>query len=614
MTTVISISQTSGLVIDDSNVADGPFYVLPNVFIQSDGGSSNDAIRITASTADADITVTGLLIAANDCVEVNGGDRVVLTRTGVISGNYGFFTNSTDDNVFVVDGLIDATTNGILLSYGTGNSVTIGGHVMGDIGVREYTGGNTVRITAGGVLEGHSWAYVTDFSGPASTLVNHGTILGGTGGAIFGELDHALNVTNSGVISGNVDLGTGADKVVNTGVIDGNVDLGGGADVFRMLGSGVVTGDIFGGAGNDFFRGADLSDSFFGGDDNDTLLGGGGTDSLNGEAGNDTLRGGSGADELNGGIGLDFAIYDDSDAGVTVNLTSGRGAFGYAAGDTLVSIEHLRGSGYADTLLGDGANNIIRGGDGNDDIRGYAGNDLLFGGEGNDTLFGYFGNDTLSGEDGNDTVLGGVGNDTIIGDADAADDTYNGEAGTDTIDYSAVTSAISVNLNLGVANGLAIGSDSLANFERVLSGSGNDALVASATTLLMDGGGGNDAMVGSSGDNVLIGGIGNDNLRGFAGNDTLNGGTGNDRLEGNAGNDLFVFADGFGIDQIVDFDEFNNAEKIDLSAVTGITDFADLAANHLTQVGANVLITDGANTITLDNALIADLDAGDFIF
>ncbi|MAU95182.1 MAG: hypothetical protein CMP81_04715, partial [Fulvimarina sp.] len=58
----------------------------------------------------------------------------------------------------------------------------------------------------------------------------------------------------------------------------------------------------------------------------------------------------------------------------------------------------------------------------------------------------------------------------------------------------------------------------------------------------------------------------------------------------------------------------NDAEKIDLSAVTAITSFADLAANHLTQVGGNAVITDGFNTITLNGVNIADLDAGDFIF
>ena len=48
--------------------------------------------------------------------------------------------------------------------------------------------------------------------------------------------------------------------------------------------------------------------------------------------------------------------------------------------------------------------------------------------------------------------------------------------------------------------------------------------------------------------------------------------------------------------------------------VAGITDFADLVANHLSQNGAHAEITDGAGTITLQNVLIANLDGGDFTF
>ncbi|MEO1151823.1 MAG: calcium-binding protein, partial [Pseudomonadota bacterium] len=73
--------------------------------------------------------------------------------------------------------------------------------------------------------------------------------------------------------------------------------------------------------------------------------------------------------------------------------------------------------------------------------------------------------------------------------------------------------------------------------------------------------------------------------------------------------------DGFGNDVITDFDQDNAFEFIDLSGVTAITDFTDLADNHLMQVGMDTVIDDGAgNTITLIGVDIADLDASDFLF
>ena len=48
--------------------------------------------------------------------------------------------------------------------------------------------------------------------------------------------------------------------------------------------------------------------------------------------------------------------------------------------------------------------------------------------------------------------------------------------------------------------------------------------------------------------------------------------------------------------------------------VGAITDFADLSANHLTQVGNDVLISSGAANINLENVLITDLHDEDFLF
>ncbi|MEO1240155.1 MAG: calcium-binding protein, partial [Pseudomonadota bacterium] len=74
-----------------------------------------------------------------------------------------------------------------------------------------------------------------------------------------------------------------------------------------------------------------------------------------------------------------------------------------------------------------------------------------------------------------------------------------------------------------------------------------------------------------------------------------------------------VFADGFGVDEIRDF-QLNGGDVIDLAAVSAITSFTDLQNNHLSQDGADAVITAGANSIRLTGIDENDLTAGDFDF
>src|SRR6266851_6357939 len=108
---------------------------------------------------------------------------------------------------------------------------------------------------------------------------------------------------------------------------------------------------------------------------NDVLIGDAGDNVLTGGAGNDTLTGGGGNNTLDGGSGSDTVSYAAAPAGVTVSL-AGTAANGYGGTDTLVGIENVIGSGFADTLTGDAGNNVFTGG---------AGNDTLIGGGGTDT-------------------------------------------------------------------------------------------------------------------------------------------------------------------------------------------------------------------------------------
>lgn len=208
--------------------------------------------------------------------------------------------------------------------------------------------------------------------------------------------------------------------------------------------------------------------------------------------------------------------------------------------------------------------------------------DSFLGFKGNDTFYGRKGADVLDGLDGDDTLFGDRGADELTG--GRGDDLLSGGKGDDMLDGGN-------------------------NNDIVKGGYGNDVLFGGA-------GKGNDYLAGGRHADYLDGGAGNDTLLGGGGEDTLLGGEGDDVLDGGGRMDVFVFATGDGNDIITDFDaigEFH--DTIDLAAVTSITDWNDLAQNHLSQNGADAVIDAGnGDKITLVNVELAQLDQGDFIF
>ena len=118
---------------------------------------------------------------------------------------------------------------------------------------------------------------------------------------------------------------------------------------------------------------------------NDSLVGTAGIDTINGLDGDDTLVGGGGYDFFSGGLGNDsivagvnggdWAFYDSNIGGINANLATGlvTGALG---NDTLIGIDDLSGTNFADSITGSSGNNSIQG-------RG--GDDTLIGGGGIDT-------------------------------------------------------------------------------------------------------------------------------------------------------------------------------------------------------------------------------------
>jgi Ca2+-binding RTX toxin-like protein len=242
----------------------------------------------------------------------------------------------------------------------------------------------------------------------------------------------------------------------------------------------------------------DISGTFY----DDTLIGDDSENRLYGNAGNDYLSGYGANDLLDGGEGEDYADFTNATQGIEANL-----AAGLATGegiDTLVSIEHLKGSGYVDTLLGSDQNNTIYANAGDDTLYGRKGNDFLNGQSGDDWLLGDEDDDTLQGDAGNDTLQGGAGNDLL-----------DGGEGIDIADYSVATDKVDIDL----VNG---------GEKEIGAGQGRDIFVSIEGVI---GSEFDDTLRGNAGENILRGGKGDDYLDGRAGDDLLDGGAGSDTVD-----------------------------------------------------------------------------------
>jgi len=309
--------------------------------------------------------------------------------------------------------------------------------------------------------------------------------------------------TLNGAATNDSISGLGGDDLLYGGA--GNDSLYGGT------GNDTLSGDagsdqLFGGTGNDYadYRGstgavtvnlttnaglgADAQgdtynsiEGVYGSSFNDSLIGSGLSDTLYGGAGDDTLAGLGGADSLDGGTGNDFVDYSNSGTGVTINLTTGTGAGGDAAGDTLVGFEGAYGSAFADNMTGT---------------------------TGNDTFYGGAGSDTLDGGAGNDILYGGAGADSLVG-----------GTGIDTADYSRSAGGVTVDLTTGLGSGGDAAGDTLSGIENLIGSTQSDNITGSSAANFISTGAGNDTISAGDGDDSIFGGAGNDSIQAGAGND-----------------------------------------------------------------------------------------------
>jgi Ca2+-binding RTX toxin-like protein len=320
-----------------------------------------------------------------------------------------------------------------------------------------------------------------------------------------------------------------------------------------------------------------------------------------GNQGNDTIDGGSGTantiiyeDEVEvGSYNYATGIHEFGNRAVVVNLATGTATDSFGGTDTLINIDDVRATRFADQITGNsglnsfwglGGNDTLNGGDGvdsiffgedyltggtagarvdlttgtavdgfgdtdrlisienaygtevGDDFLGNGGENRLSGLGGDDTLDGGFGDDILLGGEGDDSIVGGGNNDEIWG--DEGNDTLDGGAGVDLIQYRNASSAVNVNLTTGTATDGMGGTDTLLNIESVHGSDHGDTLVGNSSANRLVGFDGDDSLSGGAGNNILLGGNGADIIDGGDGNDEIWGELGADTIDGGAGSDI----------------------------------------------------------------------------
>jgi Ca2+-binding RTX toxin-like protein len=470
----------------------------------------------------------------------------------------------TDDGFDPRGVLIETLANGVVESFAedeivffdevTGIRITLGGtgferdedgaFIAGNVGEITWNLGDTVLATG------------EFFSLDAATLwAAAQAAADGDDGAFQALLDTNTYGVQGGDGDDVIEGGLGSDYLVGGGGDD--VFIGrAGIDLIDYSGDGGVDGvvvDLAAGqaidthgdtdtiSGVEEIRGSFAADRILGSDGQERFTGLGGNDVLDGRGGFDTV---------------DYSP-EDGGSGVSVDLLARRATDSNGDTDKLKSIEAVRGTSFADELLGRDVDDVFEGLAGDDVIDGRGGVDLV---------------------------------------------RYDREGG--------AVQGIIVDLTAGTATDGFGDTDSLAGIEDIQGSALADRIRGDSESNRLDGGGKNDRLTGLDGADHLLGGSGLDILNGGKGADLVDGGERADQLTGGKGADTFRFLDDFGRDRILDF---AGADVVDLRGLSGADSFEDIT-QRTDGDGNAVADLGGGDTITFVGLVWEDLGAGDFLF
>ena len=566
---------------------------LATTAAQATGGSGSDTLlnieNLTGSnyadklTGSAGINVLNGGAGADTLIGGDGNDTYYVDNIGdvVIEANATAGTGGTD----LVMSSLAAYTLGANIENGRINTTATANLTGNSLGNLLYAGaGNNVLDGAAGT-DTVSYQYAT--AGVTVSLAT--TAAQATGGSGSDTLLNIENLTGSNYadkLTGNA-----ASNILDGGIGADSMTGGDGSDTYYVDNVGDVvieTNSVASTGGIDLVMSSLAAYTLGANVENGRILSSG-IASLTGNALGNLLYAGAGNNVLDGAAGTDTVSYLYATAGVTVSLaTTAAQATGGSGSDTLLNIENLTGSNYADKLTGSAGNNVLNGG---------AGADTMTGGDGNDTYYVDNAGDVVietnavASTGGTDLVMSSLAAYTLTANvengsintssaanltgnalnnilyAGAGNNVLDGAAGTDTVSYLYATAGVTVSLASTIAQATGgSGSDTLKNVEN-LTGS-NYA----------------DTLIGSAGNNVLNGGAGNDTLIGGLGADQLTGGTGADKFVFNSLTEMGLTSTTR--DTITDF-KTSEGDKIDLQGVDANTVLAgDQAFTFLGAVSA----------------------------
>ncbi|MCA3311670.1 MAG: hypothetical protein INF95_08115 [Roseomonas sp.] len=559
----------------------------------------------------------------NDVLSGTNGNDVI----DLLAGNDSALGLDGNDSILGNDGTdtIDGGNGDDTIAGGTGDDRLIGGNgadrLDGGAGSLDY-----VDYSANGVGQNVSINFVEgralDGLGFTDTLLGIEYIRAGAGAdtMVGGNANDRFR-GNAG--NDSIDGGNGSEDIL---------DL---AQTTRPVSASLVTGIANDGLdGTDRFTNVEV---VYSGTASDTLLGGDRDEIFDGGMGGDLIDGGLGADRVR--YYLVSGNNSSITRGVSVDLAAQRATDGWGGVDTLVGIERVTATNFADTLLGDNVSNRFNGFAGNDTIDGGLSSDWLEYTDGAATSGVTVNLTTGTASDGRggtdsftsiEHAIGGTFGDHLTGTAQLGRSTsrLRGAAGSDTLvgidgefvvaDYTDQTVGLSVNLASGSVNDGLGGVDSLVNIRgAIMYRDYADTLIGSNGTNWLSPSGGNDSIVGGSGTDMLVydgnptGGVSvnltsrtasdgdggtdfftgieavmtgysNDTVIGDNGHNFISLGAGADSADAAGGRDVISYAVGFSRNtSVYVFNEAGNQAPF-----TGVT--IDLAAGRATDYGGSV--------------------------
>ncbi|WP_237772510.1 calcium-binding protein [Herbaspirillum robiniae] len=352
-----------------------------------------------------------------------------------------------------------------LLYGGTGNDTLIGG-----TGNTFFEGGAGADIITGGVNSTGTNVNTASYANSgAGVTVNLVTGLG-TGGDAQGDV-----LTNIQNLKGSAYSDTFvANAAVNR--LDGG--SGGSDTVSYESSTSAVTVNLVTGTGSGGYAQGDTYTHI---------------QNATGSAYDDVFIASTDANRFDGGGGSNTVSYVNSSAGVNINLVSGTGSGGAAAGDTYVRIQNVIGTAYDDTFVGSLDANSFDGGSGGNDTVSYASSTAgvsvnFVSGRGTG---GFAEGDTYNHIQ---NVIGSAFDDVFIAGVDSKN--FNGgSGGSDTVNYGASTGAVTVNMITLTGSGGYAQNNTYTHIQNIVGSSYSDTFIASIDANNFNGGlGGSDTV------------------------------------------------------------------------------------------------------------------------